>query len=72
MFKPTRGPSKPSLKTSGINHFALVKFLEQCQQRLEDEGDSNSAFRIEMIKTYFQEDYEEGKPLKFSGQVLGL
>lgn len=72
MFKPTRGPSKPSLKTSGINHFALVKFLQQCQDRIEKEGDAAGAFRVEMIKTYFQEDYEDGKPLKFSGQVVGL
>ena len=72
MFKPTRGASKPTLRSSGINQFALIKFLEECQRRLEVEGDQHSAFRFEMVKTYFQQDYEEGKPLRFTGQVLGL
>lgn len=72
MFKPTRGPSKPTLKSSGINQLALVKFLQDCEDYLLRSGDQDGAFRVEMIKTYFKEDYEEGKPLKFSGQVVGM
>lgn len=71
MFKP-RGPQKASFKPTGINHFQLIKFLEQCQKRLEVEGEKDSAFRIEMIKEYFKEDYSPGKPLEFDGRVLGL
>lgn len=71
MFKP-RGPQKPSFKPTGINHFALVKFLEQAQLDLTKRGELDSAFRLEMLKTYFQEDYEPGKPLNYSGQVLGF
>lgn len=71
MYAP-RGPSKPKLKLTGINHFALVRFLEDCEKRLLLENEPEAAFRIEMIKTYFKEDYEEGKPLKFSGSVLGF
>lgn len=71
MFKP-RGPQKPSFKPTGINPFALVKFLEQAQLDLTKRGELDSAFRLEMLKTYFQEDYEPGKPLNYSGQVLGF
>ena len=71
MYAP-RGPSKPTFKQNGINHFTLIKFLEDCEKRLLQENEPESAFRIEMIKTYFKEDYEEGKPPKFSGSVLGL
>ncbi len=34
-------------------------------------GDKESAFRFELMVDYFKQDYEEGKPLKFSGQVIG-
>jgi hypothetical protein len=71
MFTP-RGPSKPTVKLNGINHFALIKFLDDCEKRLIQENETESAFRIEMIKTYFAEDYEPGKPLKFTGSVIGL
>lgn len=71
MYGP-RGPRKPSLKLTGINHFALIKFLEDCEKRLLQENETESAFRFEMMKTYFKEDYEPGKPLKFTGSVLGL
>jgi hypothetical protein len=73
MFKPTRGMSKPTLRgSSGINQFALIKLLEACEAELRTKGEENSAFRFEMLKTFFKEDYEEGKPLKYSGQMLGF
>lgn len=72
MFKPTRGPSKPSLRTSGINEFALVKFLEQAQKHLELNNKKEEAFVVEMLGEYFKQDYEPGKPLKFTASAVGL
>lgn len=72
MFKPTRGPHKPSIKPTGINPFALIKFLEQAQIDLAKRGELDASFRFEMLKTYFEQDYEVGKPLNYSGQVLGF
>jgi hypothetical protein len=72
MFKPTRRHNNPIFKQSGINHFSLIRFLEDCEKRLLQENETESAFRVEMMKTYFKEDYEPGKPLKFTGSVLGL
>jgi len=71
MFKP-RGPQKPSFKPTGINPFALIKFLEKAQLDLTRRGELDTAFRIEMLKTYFEEDYEVGKPLEYHGQILGF
>ena len=72
MFKPTRGPQKPSFKQTGINHFQLIKFLQLCQKRLEMEGERDSAFRFEMVVDYLKQDYVPGRPLEFDGKVLGL
>ena len=72
MFKPTRGPSKPSVRTSGINEFALVKFLEQAKDYLERNEKADQAFVVEMLTDYFKHDYEPGKPLKFTAQVVGM
>lgn len=72
MFKPTRGPQRPSISKSGISHWQMIKFIEQCETALKQIGEEESAFRFEMLKEYFKNDYEEGKPPKYSGQVLGL
>lgn len=73
MFKPTRGFSKPALRAGGgINQFALIKLLETCEAELRVRGEEESAFRFEMLKTFFKEDYEEGKSLKYNGQMLGF
>lgn len=71
-FKPTRGPQKPSFKLNGINQFQLVHFLEDCQKRLEREGETDSAFRFEMVKEFIKQDYKPGESLKFKPTALGL
>jgi hypothetical protein len=71
-FKPTRGLQKASFRESGISHLQLIRFLEQCQKRLEMEGETDAAFRFEMVAEYFKQDYKPGHPVQFSGSVLGL
>lgn len=70
-MKPYRGAQPPSISGKGINPFSLIKFLEDAEQMCKQKGDDESAFKFEMMVEYFKQDYEEGKPLKFSGQVLG-
>lgn len=72
MFKPTRGAQRPSKTTHGINPFALIKFLESAKTKCEQEGDRDSALRFELMVEYFRNDYEPGKPLKFTGGVIGF
>lgn len=71
MFKPTRGAQRPSKTLQGINPFALIKFLEQAKMKCEQEGDNDSALKFELMVEYFSKDYEPGKPLKFTGGVIG-
>lgn len=71
MMKPYRGAQPPSISRKGINPFSLIKFLEEAERMCKQKGDEESAFKFEMMVEYFKQDYEEGKPLKFSGQVLG-
>jgi len=71
VFKP-RGPQKATFKPSGINHFALIRFFEDCRKKLDERGEAESAFYMEMLSEYFKNDYEEGKPLVFNSRVLGL
>jgi len=70
-MKPFRGAQQPSISGKGINPFSLIKFLEEAQTMCVKNGDKESAFRFELMVDYFKQDYEEGKPLKFSGQVIG-
>ena len=70
MFKP-RGPHKPTFKPSGVNQFALVRFLEAYRQRVEKDNDE-AAFYIEQLITFFKEDYDNSMPLVFDSQKLGL
>jgi hypothetical protein len=75
MFKPHRGSQKPFLNETnhgGINHFKLIKFLQDAQRKCADAGEEDSAFRMEMLVDYFTKDYEPGKPLKFTPTVLGF
>lgn len=72
MFKPYRGAQGPSIRESGINHFKLIKFLEDAQKRCEQAGEEDSAFRFEMLVDYFSKQYEPGKPLKFNPTILGF
>jgi len=72
MFKPYRGAQGPSIRESGINHFKLIKFLQDAQKKCADAGEEDSAFRMEMLVDYFTKDYEPGKPLKFTPTVLGF
>ena len=70
MFKP-RGPHKPTFKPSGVNQFALVRFLEAYQQLIE-KNNEDAAFYIEQLVTFFKEDYDCSRPLEFDSQKLGL
>ena len=72
MFKPTRGPSKPTFKLSGINQMALVRFLEAYHDRLCKKEEYDAAFSVEMLADYFKNHYEEGKPLQFDPIKLGM
>ena len=50
---------------------SLVAYLKDAKDALEDvEGDG--AFYMEMLVTYFTEDYSPSKPLKFAPKHLGL
>lgn len=71
MFAPTRGAQRPSLSLHGISAFALIRFLEQAKNKCEQEGDKDSALKFELMVEYFRNDYEPGKPLKFTGRVIG-
>lgn len=71
-FYAPRGPQKPKMNMMGINHFKLIHFLKDCKERLKVEGEEASAHYMEMLETYFREDYEEGKPLTFKSKILGL
>jgi len=70
MFKP-RGPQKASFKPTGVNQFALVKFLEQYRDRIEKDN-SDAAFYVDQLVTFFKEDYDSKMPLAFDSQRLGL
>ncbi|NDC22719.1 MAG: hypothetical protein EB078_09150 [Proteobacteria bacterium] len=72
MLKPHRGPQAPSFQSSGISHLKLIRFLEDAQRRCEEAGEKDSAFRFEMMVEYFRKDYVPGKPLAFTGMVLGF
>lgn len=72
MFKPTRGPQKPTFKSNGINPMSLVRFLEQYEAKLLSQNDTDGAFPVEMLIDYFKNHYEEGKPLHFDPIKLGM
>lgn len=72
MFKPTRGPQKPSFKNTGISHFALIRFLESYQRKLNSIGEDDSALRIELLVDFFKNDYEPGRGLDFDSRKLGF
>ena len=72
MFKP-RGPQKPSRQQfHGITLPQLIKVLEFSRSRCIEGGDMNAAFRFEMLREYFEKDYDPGKPVKYSGEMLGF
>ena len=72
MFKPHRGPQKPSFQPSGISPNKLIQFLEHAQHRCADAGEEEAAFRFEMMVEYLRKDYVPGKPLEFNSMVLGF
>lgn len=72
MFKPTRGPQKPTFKQSGISPFQLIKFLENYKNKLDSIGEKDSAFRIEMLVDYFEQDYHADRALHFDSSKLGF
>lgn len=72
MFKPTRGPSKPTFKLSGISQMSLVRFLEAYEAKLRSKDELDAAFSVEMLADYFKNHYEEGKPLQFDPIKLGM
>lgn len=72
MFKPTRGYQRPKMNMVGINHFKLVHFLEDCKKKLDESGEKESAHYLEMLESYFRNEYSPEKPLKFNSQILGL
>lgn len=72
MFKPTRGLQRPSFKPTGINHNSLIRFLESAKLKLEQEGETESAFRFECMIEYFKQDYSPGEQPKFTGAVIGF
>ena len=71
MFAP-RGPQKPKFKPTGINVFALIKFLKECEHELDLREEEDSAYRFMMLREFFEKDYEEGKPLKYDSKALGF
>jgi len=72
MFKPTRGPQKPSFKATGISPFQMIKFLERYQEKLNSIGEQEAAFRIEMLVDYFENDYNSETGLFFDSRKLGF
>ena len=71
MFAP-RGPQKPKFKQTGINVFALIRFLKECEHELDLREEEDSAHRFMMLREFFEKDYEEGKPLKYDSKALGF
>jgi Holliday junction resolvase-like predicted endonuclease len=71
MFRPTRGPQKPSFKSDGINPHKLVKFLDEARMYCEKKGDMDSALRFECMVDYFKKDHDSGKALVFTPGVIG-
>lgn len=72
MFKPTRGPQKPSLHLNGINPQRLITFLEEAQHCCERKGDFDAALRFECMVDYFKKDHDSGKGLVFKPGIIGF
>lgn len=72
MFKPTRGLQDPTFKETKISHLHLLKFVEECQHQLTLKGESDSAFRFEMIAEYLRQDFKPGTPFLYTPMALGL
>lgn len=71
-FYAPRGPQKPKMNMMGINQFKLVHFMKDCKDRLNLAGEKEAALYMEMLETFFREDYDQGKPLVFKSTILGL
>jgi len=68
---PTRGYQKPKMRNVGINHWALVHFLEDAKHACERYEYKENALMFEMLEKYFR-DYDPSKPLKFNSRIIGL
>lgn len=51
---------------------ALIKFAQQAQLALEQEGEDDSALRFELFADYLQNEVANGKPFGFTYRALGL
>jgi hypothetical protein len=71
IYKP-RGPQKPSFVPEGIRPNHLVRFLRDAQQKCQDKGDEDAAFRLECIADYFEKDYKPGEPIRFKASYAGF
>jgi hypothetical protein len=51
----------------------VLKFIEKAQYDLESEGETEAAFRFEMVATFIREDVMSGaKPFEYTSKALGL
>jgi len=63
----------PSLSDgTGVNYRSVLKFVEQAQVALEQEGETEAAHYFEMFGEYLKNDVIGGKPFGFTYKSLGL
>jgi hypothetical protein len=67
-----RGFHEPTKHMVGIDIFQLIKFLEQAEKNLEQENETDAAFRISCMVDFFKQDYKEGKSLVYKAAAIGL
>lgn len=67
-----RGFHAPTKHLVGIDVFQLIKFLEQAEKKLEQENETDAAFRISCMIDFFKQDYKEGKSLVYKAAAIGF
>jgi len=50
----------------------VLSYLHDATKALESAGDSDAAFRFEMLYDYLKNHYNPSKPLRFENKHLGL
>lgn len=71
MFKP-RGPQRPKMRMGGISPRSLITFFKDAEVYLTKRGKHDEAFNMMLLIQYFENNYDEDKPLKFDPMRMGM
>ena len=71
MIYAPRGPQRPKILPTGINHFALVKYFEEAKRVCEKHDEKSTAVVMDNLVSFFR-NYDVSKPLKFDSRHIGL